>query len=73
MCITATMNKLRHRIYKGNDVLFNYVFFTPIDLDFKLGGVVFKKNCAERRVARTFLGYFVWKIQKFLKGGFPES
>ena len=30
MCITATMNKLRHRVYKSNDVLFT--FFTPIDL-----------------------------------------
>jgi hypothetical protein len=30
MCITATMNKLRHRVYKCNDVLFT--FFTPIDL-----------------------------------------
>jgi hypothetical protein len=31
MCITATMNKLRHRVYKCNDVLFTF-FFTPIDL-----------------------------------------
>ena len=31
MCITATMNKLRHRAYKCNDVLFTF-FFTPIDL-----------------------------------------
>jgi hypothetical protein len=30
MCITATMNKLRHRVYKCNDVLLT--FFTPIDL-----------------------------------------
>ena len=29
--------------------------------DFKLGGAHLK-NCAERRVARKFLGYFVWKI-----------
>ena len=30
--------------------------------DFVLGGVVLKKNCAERREARKYLGYFVWKI-----------
>jgi hypothetical protein len=29
--------------------------------DFKLGGRTWK-NCAERREARKFLGYFVWKI-----------
>jgi hypothetical protein len=29
--------------------------------DVKLGGAL-KKNCAERREARKFLGYFVWKI-----------
>jgi hypothetical protein len=28
--------------------------------DFKLGGAHLKKNCAEQREARTFLGYFVW-------------
>jgi D-lyxose ketol-isomerase len=26
MCITATMNKLRHRVYKCNDVLFTFFF-----------------------------------------------
>ena len=31
MGITATMDKLRHRVYKCNDVLFTF-FFTPIDL-----------------------------------------
>ena len=30
--------------------------------DFKLGGGTHKKNCGERREARKFLGYFVWKI-----------
>ena len=30
--------------------------------DFKLGGGTHLKNCAERREARKFLGYFVWKI-----------
>jgi hypothetical protein len=30
--------------------------------DFKLGGGALKKNCAERREAQNFLGYFVWKI-----------
>ena len=30
--------------------------------DFKLGGGGHIKNCADRRDARTFLGYFVWKI-----------
>jgi hypothetical protein len=30
--------------------------------DFKLGGGALKKNCGERREARKFLGYFVWKI-----------
>jgi hypothetical protein len=29
--------------------------------DFKVGGAL-KKKCAERREARKFLGYFVWKI-----------
>jgi hypothetical protein len=26
MCITATMNKLRHRVYKCNDVLFTFFY-----------------------------------------------
>jgi hypothetical protein len=30
--------------------------------DFKLGGGRILKNCAERREARKFVGYFVWKI-----------
>ena len=30
--------------------------------DFKLGRGALKKNCAERREALKFLGYFVWKI-----------
>jgi hypothetical protein len=30
--------------------------------DFKLRGGALKKNCAERREARKFLGYFLWKI-----------
>jgi hypothetical protein len=31
--------------------------------DFKLGGGgALKKNCAEQREARNFLGYFMWKI-----------
>jgi hypothetical protein len=30
--------------------------------DFKLGGGALKLNCAERREARKFWGYFVWKI-----------
>ena len=30
--------------------------------DFQLGGGAHKKKCAERREARKFLGYFVWKI-----------
>ena len=30
--------------------------------DFKLGGGWTLKNCTERREARKFLGYFVWKI-----------
>jgi len=31
--------------------------------DLKLGGAYLKKNHAERREARKFLGYFVWKIR----------
>ena len=31
--------------------------------DFKLGGGgALKKNCAERKEARKYFGYFVWKI-----------
>ena len=40
--------------------VFNATFQGRIQ-DFKLGGRT-SKNCAERREARKFLGYFVWKI-----------
>jgi hypothetical protein len=40
MGITATMNKLRHRVYKCNDVLFTffysdiiYYYMYPVDLE----------------------------------------
>ena len=36
---------------------------TAADPGFQVrGGGALKKNCTERREARTFLGYFVWKI-----------
>ena len=64
------------------DFVFNIVGVQGRIQDFKLGEGALKKNCAERRVARTFLGYFVWKITILLqknhiffnfRGGGPES
>jgi hypothetical protein len=39
MCITATMNKLRHRVYKCNDVLFTF-FYSDWPLNHNGGGNV---------------------------------
>ena len=37
MCITATVNKLRHRVYKCNDVLFTF-FYSDWPLNHNGGG-----------------------------------
>ena len=36
--------------------------YSGADPGFQVRGGALKKNCAERREARIFLGYFVWKI-----------
>ena len=38
------------------------VYAPGTDPGFQVRGGTLKKNCVERRVARKFLGYFVWKI-----------
>ena len=40
-------------------MLHNMIYISGADPGFQARGGALKKNCAERREARTFLGYFV--------------
>ena len=44
-------------------ILYSKTCLNPgADPGFQVRGCALKKNCAERREVRKFLGYFVWKI-----------
>ena len=49
-------------IYICTTEIAGYMYNTGADPGFQVRGGTLKKNCAERREARNFLGYFVWKI-----------
>ena len=46
----------------NNKFLFLFLYCPGADPGFQVRGGQILKNCAERREARTNLGYFVWKI-----------
>jgi hypothetical protein len=52
--------------------------YAKADPGFQVRGGALKKNCAEQREMRTFLGYFVWKItilrqKNLIFSNFPYS
>ena len=61
-CYTAIQVAFRFSTMNTTNIYCLFYFILCTDPGFQVRGWCTYKNCAERRQARKFLGYFVWKI-----------